>query len=1339
MLPQKGRIHPSTCFILMALPDPTHLTPPASAAPDDDPDQLKAQSQAQAAGNVEAQAATPQAPPPGAAPEMMAAQKEPQVPANPQALAKKEPEHPASAAAPVGGAPPGAPVSASAPPMQGPPTPVPPVKSPPLPAQTVGPQVQPPKMLEPKDEALPPPPQPQPPAVPVQGKAQAPVPAKPPGVRPGPQPQPPKPPAGAPQSPLETGPPQQKLPEHLIPPKRVAAPAPPALAAPAPGPAKAAGPPPEVPGPVMRKPQDPAAASAAWEHKLEQQLKASLAESPRAVTEPVRPPEEHAEDSRDSAGQGGLPETPAAPEKVPATPRAQPPTSPAVAGATAGTPGSAPGAPPPGTLQDMLVPPQKAGAPSLEELKQGHQLTKDTLGITSPNNIHVTPGEKGTSNFTRKDSPTQEPFAAYDAERDSLTLKKGAEGYSEDALNLAKNAPPNGAGVYLSDDQPRHSAEEVETMMEAGERATATAASPEERAAALEHAGLSPQAIRQRLAEGRLSVQQGKELNQRLNGITEMDSTPQGLERGMKAWDVSPDNARKTWLRDGTPEQQAVAINEYYDRIQTEAEGSLMADPERIEGLRRKALGEANPEWGKPGAASPGSAPKDGPPGFERIPLKDDHTNWAQRATLIPTGKWTAADLANIDKNPVMQNATPAQREEALPHVLKSAYHDLAGKPGFSQDDYRKFNATADAARQQVEGMKTWGDTAVEAGGVMGDAVTGLVRGTISKSADASIRNPDGSSRRLFDSMRTQSGYWMEKAGDTVTRSLAGDEEEKFTAHLESLKRDLMDGNFPFKDGEKATEWLEQRSREMSDAQGRWYTAAQGGAVTGEPRHDNAPWKEHLEGNQLFNTASEAGAKNRELLQDFIQTRDPKVWDQLEASLKKTPQRAATERNQAESLKNDKMTQFLSENMGGGSYEETVKSNGNPVELAMEYTPMKILGKAGGAAAEAGKKSLGREVAKEAGKSLISSGINTKVQNPDAKSDEYAKNAKNAFIGALGMTPLKKGVEKAVGKGAGAVKEGVSWAGRRTLDALRNTSTSGNGGGVRPAPVAPGRLAPQGLPAGPGLPGGPGLPRGKGLPDGPGMPTGKGMPQGNGMPQGKGMPEGKGMPQGKGMPEGKGMPQGKGMPSGAALPQGTGMPRGPGLPAGKGGTQPQARGLPEGRGMPQGKRLPDGKRSGPSDTTQTVQGGGQAAKAGSRPSPKPKGKTPPPPRPPGPTKGEKKNRYQTSAQDKLKDWKRMNEKSQKPAGDSAPKAPVNPAPSRPAPLPAAPGRGSAPRPQVDPGHNLEQEKNETGRKLVEPMPPPNRGPGGKPLAVQGGGPEQDRAGWFRERGRQRMG
>jgi len=180
------------------------------------------------------------------------------------------------------------------------------------------------------------------------------------------------------------------------------------------------------------------------------------------------------------------------------------------------------------TLHEMLMqaPAMTQGQgehqPPVDQAEAARSTAQHALGISDPENVRVTRSAEGTYTLSRPaadGSGTHQPFATLDPRTNRITLIPGPDGqHGQAAISMAAKGTPHGTPIYLPGSQPPLSAAERSDLIAKGIHATSTTTDRQQADAALTQAGLSPERIRQLVNEGRLSVQDGKFLNDKFNG-----------------------------------------------------------------------------------------------------------------------------------------------------------------------------------------------------------------------------------------------------------------------------------------------------------------------------------------------------------------------------------------------------------------------------------------------------------------------------------------------------------------------------------------------------------------------------------------------------------------------------------------------------------------------------------------------------------------------------------------------------------------------------------------------------------------------------------------------------
>ncbi|WP_395741107.1 hypothetical protein [Prosthecobacter sp.] len=649
------------------------------------------------------------------------------------------------------------------------------------------------------------------------------------------------------------------------------------------------------------------------------------------------------------------------------------------------------------------------------------ELFMKSMGIADVNHVQLHPQPDGTFDLRSKGNASGTPTATYDPKQHSLTVQAPGGTLSEDTRQMLQNiaVPPGrpGAKPRASDGLPvyfgngrRATTEEFGALSQAGQQASSTARTPEERAAALDKLGLSPAGIRQQMEAGRISFQQALALNGHFNHVLEHNATLHGASEALNDWGLQPQNKDMgSWLHSGTPEQRAYAINQYFDQTSGRAENNLLTTPERMEELRRRALGEipgGNPEWGKPGAVSPGREPKDGPAGLLRIPLQGGG------AAHIPTGTWTREDYETLDQHSDIRNLPHAEREAAVDTLLQEHYAQLSSQPGFSGEDHRKFRETAQQLRDRVAELKTLKDTAGEGVDMVKEAAKSEATTHVAAAADLSFFDGEGNPRWPAGNMAAQSAFQARNAKDTAQRLAQPTAEKKIDDALAAIHQDIRNGNFPLAPGEEQEKWIDALSASFNPQRQQWFDAVQGPADPTTPEG-----KKHLSHTQDYTLAH---PENRAKILDYIRTGNEERWDELKHNLKKTPQRAQTEEEQENSLKNDPIVRVLNNATGSDWSEDMKGANGAVVG---HFVPGM------GSATKGGR--VGKWVRRGAGVAADIGGTvaqNT-IENPDADFEDHKKAVIADYATSLGLKPLQ---------------HGAGFAGQKVKDKLQNQSGANN-------------------------------------------------------------------------------------------------------------------------------------------------------------------------------------------------------------------------------------------------------------------------------------------------------
>lgn len=234
----------------------------------------------------------------------------------------------------------------------------------------------------------------------------------------------------------------------------------------------------------------------------------------------------------------------------------------------------------------------------------------------------------------------------------------------------------------------------------------------------------------------------------------------------------------------------------------------------------------------------------------------------------------------------------------------------------------------------------------------------------------------------------------MQKLGKSVQSAFStGD--DILGNELAVLKLDIDAGRVP-KDVNGWSDWLDQRNDRLKQAQTRAYTALEG---------DTPENRAFAESNSLL-----GNPRHGALLMDYLQTRDPAVFDELRKNVSLTPGRAKLENRQQRLAKDSNLAAVMNATFGEGAGHYIIEA-GDPLEVAGNLLPMfkgaklvKAL-KGGSKLKAAGEAITGAvgETASELGSQFM--------DDPTASWDQRLQVAKDAFIGSLGLGGLGAGAQ----------------------------------------------------------------------------------------------------------------------------------------------------------------------------------------------------------------------------------------------------------------------------------------------------------------------------------------
>lgn len=174
------------------------------------------------------------------------------------------------------------------------------------------------------------------------------------------------------------------------------------------------------------------------------------------------------------------------------------------------------------TLTEVLMqaPPMLLGnnPTPVEQGAAAGSTAMNALGILDPQNVHVTRGADGSYALSETAGGGGRPFARLDKAGNRIVLNKDGGPLDAHGQALIQNAGRGTVPIYLSDEHPPLSRNEVQDLIHQGVQAAGSSRDRAKVDAALTQLGLHPEGISQMVREGRLSYQDGLALNKSLNG-----------------------------------------------------------------------------------------------------------------------------------------------------------------------------------------------------------------------------------------------------------------------------------------------------------------------------------------------------------------------------------------------------------------------------------------------------------------------------------------------------------------------------------------------------------------------------------------------------------------------------------------------------------------------------------------------------------------------------------------------------------------------------------------------------------------------------------------------------
>jgi hypothetical protein len=373
--------------------------------------------------------------------------------------------------------------------------------------------------------------------------------------------------------------------------------------------------------------------------------------------------------------------------------------------------------------------------------------------------------------------------------------------------------------------------------------------------------------------------------------------------------------------------------------------------------------------------------------------------------------------VERILKDPEFAKLPPPEWKARMEEVLAEGAKNFSGK--WTKQSWEKWGQITSLAREGVAGMETpdemrqhyfavGGDTGNKEeygqwfSGIVPNAVRELTRSGIAAAFDLSPVEPDHTKpfwrvpgTNIANGVKT----WSGKAGDSarvfwskhLTQGQKG-----FAEELSRLKNAIDAGEFPMNDPTKLGEWLEQHASGLSKQQAAYYEDAMG----------EEPWnRAYAVTNGLLHP------QNAALLADYMQTRDPEVWDQLASQLARTPRRAEIEAQEQERLQNDSVVKAL-DTMTGRDYSDAMKMAGDPINLASMLMPAFRALKAGEAVAQSSKLGAAMQAGRGVAEAVTLGNIGLAIEDPNATWAQHVQTSKDMVALSLGMAGAGVGMMK---------------------------------------------------------------------------------------------------------------------------------------------------------------------------------------------------------------------------------------------------------------------------------------------------------------------------------------
>lgn len=251
-----------------------------------------------------------------------------------------------------------------------------------------------------------------------------------------------------------------------------------------------------------------------------------------------------------------------------------------------GTATQAPARPQP-TLKDTIL--ESLAADNLPATgKDANALATEALGITDPEKWSVTTNEQGTHDLSRDG----QLVGTVDTRNNQIRLFPPTSWEQENEQVRITQANQNGLPIYyMGGGQPMRP-QELRDYIQSGFDIAGTTKDPVELETKLAAAGLSPDAIRRNVLDGRLSVQDGRMLAEQFHGIQQVDTTEAGTRKAFGEWLTKPENrTQAAMFQNGDAAQKADVVSSFFDQHASQAAtGNLLPNREGLAAQREAML-----------------------------------------------------------------------------------------------------------------------------------------------------------------------------------------------------------------------------------------------------------------------------------------------------------------------------------------------------------------------------------------------------------------------------------------------------------------------------------------------------------------------------------------------------------------------------------------------------------------------------------------------------------------------------------------------------------------------------------------------------------------------------